>query len=96
MQSCCRPRRRRGSAGFSAASAVRAVLAEDNGVSSSVSSLVKSYSHELTELIYGEMTEPKNENKSALKETPTLPTPFSCAWMVRRITEDDSEQTGTH
>ena len=41
------------------------------------------------------MTEPERE-KSALENTPALPTPFSCAWMVRRITEDDSERTGTH
>ena len=88
-----------GRAGFSAASAVKAVLAEDNGISSSVSEislLVKSHSHELIEPSYGEMTEPENENKSALKDTPTLPTPFSCPWMVRRIAEDDSERTGTH
>ena len=42
------------------------------------------------------MSEPKNENKSALKDTPALPTPFSCAWMVRRMTEDGPERTGTH
>ena len=63
-----------GCAGFSATSAVKAVLAEDNGISSSVleiSSLVKSHSHESIEPNYGEMTEPENENKSALKDTPT-------------------------
>ena len=41
------------------------------------------------------MTEPERE-KSAPENTPALPTPFSCAWMVRRITEDDFERTGTH
>ena len=42
------------------------------------------------------MSEPENESKSAPENPPTLPTPFSCAWMVRRITEDGPERTGTH
>ena len=42
------------------------------------------------------MTQPKNKNEPALKETSTLPSPFSHAWMVRRITEDGPERTGTH
>ena len=39
--------------------------------------------------------EPKRE-KSAPENPPVLPTPFSCAWMVRRVTEDGPEWTGTH
>ena len=42
------------------------------------------------------MSEPESENKSALENSPPLPTPFSCTWMVRRITEDAPERAGTH
>ena len=42
------------------------------------------------------MTGPKSKNKSAPGNTPALLTPFSCTWMVRRITEDGPEWTETH
>ena len=69
-------REKGGSAGFSAASAVKAVLAEDKGLSSlvsEISSVVKSCSLDSIEPVYGEMSEPENESKSAPENPPALP-----------------------